>query len=220
MLGRIRRARRTRTAGRRARHCASHLRAGRRPPARRDASSSCSRSTRGSARCTDVAAAAVMEDGSPVLILDVDDLIRSIEKLVARRPHRAANSAAVRAVESRTQARAGRRRFAHRARARAQAAREQRLRGRGRGRRHGRLERGAHRPFRPGVTDIDMPRMDGIELVTLIKQDPHAEVAAGDDRLVQGPRGGSAARARCRRRLLPDQGQLPRRDAAAGGASI
>ena len=29
------------------------------------------------------------------------------------------------------------------------------------------------------VTDIDMPRMDGIELVTLIKKDPQLEVAAG-----------------------------------------
>ena len=29
------------------------------------------------------------------------------------------------------------------------------------------------------VTDIDMPRMDGIELVTLINKDPKPEVAAG-----------------------------------------
>src|SRR5207237_5882738 len=31
----------------------------------------------------DISAAALMEDGSPVLIVDVDDMVRSIEKLVA-----------------------------------------------------------------------------------------------------------------------------------------
>ena len=31
----------------------------------------------------DISAAALMEDGSPVLIVDVDDLVRSIEKLVS-----------------------------------------------------------------------------------------------------------------------------------------
>src|SRR6185369_17614873 len=31
----------------------------------------------------DISAAALMEDGSPVLIVDVDDLIRSIEKLAS-----------------------------------------------------------------------------------------------------------------------------------------
>ena len=34
----------------------------------------------------DISAAALMEDGSPVLIVDVDDLIRSIEELVRERP--------------------------------------------------------------------------------------------------------------------------------------
>ena len=34
----------------------------------------------------DISAAALMEDGSPVLIVDVDDMVRSIEKLVAAGP--------------------------------------------------------------------------------------------------------------------------------------
>ena len=32
----------------------------------------------------DISAAALMEDGAPVLIVDVDDMVRSIEKLVSR----------------------------------------------------------------------------------------------------------------------------------------
>ena len=34
----------------------------------------------------DIGAGALMEDGSPVLIVDVEDLIRSMDKLVAERP--------------------------------------------------------------------------------------------------------------------------------------
>ena len=34
----------------------------------------------------DISAAALMEDGSPVLIVDVDDMVRSIEKLVSEGP--------------------------------------------------------------------------------------------------------------------------------------
>ena len=67
------------------------------------------------------------------------------------------------------------------------------------------------------VTDIDMPRMDGIELVGLINKDPNLKRGARDGRLVQGPRGRSPARPRGRRGALSDQGELPRRDAAAGG---
>src|SRR5213076_2202028 len=33
-------------------------------------------------KVTDISAAALMEDGSPVLIIDVEDMVRSIEKLV------------------------------------------------------------------------------------------------------------------------------------------
>ena len=34
----------------------------------------------------DVSAAALMEDGAPVLIVDVEDMVRSIEKLISDRP--------------------------------------------------------------------------------------------------------------------------------------
>ena len=34
----------------------------------------------------DISAAALMEDGAPVLIVDVDDMLRSIEKLVSAGP--------------------------------------------------------------------------------------------------------------------------------------
>ena len=67
------------------------------------------------------------------------------------------------------------------------------------------------------ITDIDMPRMDGIELVTLIKRDPKLRslpvmILSYKDRDEDRQRGIGG-----RRRLLPDQGQLPRRYAAAGG---
>ena len=67
------------------------------------------------------------------------------------------------------------------------------------------------------VTDIDMPRMDGIELVSLINQDVNLKsvpvvVVSYKDR-ERGPATGTGGR----RRLLPDQEQLPRRDPAAGG---
>ena len=60
------------------------------------------------------------------------------------------------------------------------------------------------------ITDIDMPRIDGIELVTLIKRDAQLCGAAGDDRVVQGSRGRPPARPRCGRGLLPRERQFPR----------
>ena len=179
----------------------------------------CSRSIRASARSRTSAAGALMEDGSPVLIVDVEDMIRSMDKLL---PPGAWNASIGAAPGRRTgaQARAGGGRFADRARAGAQAARS-----RGYevevavdGMDGWNAVRTGH--FDLVVTDIDMPRMDGIELVTLITSDSRLQVAAGDDRVVQGPRGGPPARPRGRRRLLPDQGQLPRRDAAATRWSI
>ena len=123
------------------------------------------------AKVKDVSAAALIEDGSPVLIIDVDDLIRSAEKLTS----------------------SGRLRTLQRATASADPARRKRVLVVDDSLTVRELERklldqhgydvevavdgmdgwNAVRsdPFDLVVTDIDMPRMDGIELVTLIKRD-------------------------------------------------
>ncbi|WP_353186656.1 hybrid sensor histidine kinase/response regulator [Bosea sp. (in: a-proteobacteria)] len=119
----------------------------------------------------DVSAAALLEDGSPTLILDVEDLIRSMEKLVG--------TGKLRALESVVAQASRRRRKRVLVVDDSFTVRE--------------LERKLldHRGFevevavdgmdgwnavRTGgfdlvVTDIDMPRMDGIELVSLIRRD-------------------------------------------------
>jgi two-component system, chemotaxis family, sensor histidine kinase and response regulator WspE len=121
----------------------------------------------------DISAAALMEDGSPVLIVDVDDLMRSIEKLAtggllakvgrvglefhAKKPKRILavdDSLTVRELERKL------------------------LTNRGYltdvavdGMDGWNAVRGGQ--YDLVITDVDMPRMDGIELATLIKKDPH-----------------------------------------------
>jgi two-component system sensor histidine kinase and response regulator WspE len=123
------------------------------------------------AKVKDISAAALMEDGSPVLILDVADLVRSAEKLAA--------VGGLRTLERRGANTDSRRRKRILVVDDSLTVRE--------------LERklldyngyevdvavdgmdgwNAVRSdlFDLVVTDIDMPRMDGIELVTLIKKD-------------------------------------------------
>jgi len=122
----------------------------------------------------DISAAAVMADGSPVLIVDVDDLMRSIDQAVsAGRPSAVIEEVAagsgerkhILVVDDSFTARELERKL---------------LESRGylvtvavdgmdgwNAVRTGR--------FHLIVTDIDMPRMDGIELVTLIKKDPRLQ---------------------------------------------
>lgn len=121
----------------------------------------------------DISAAALMEDGAPVLIVDVDDLLRSIEKLVTagtleqvgrgalatptpprKRVLVVEDSLTVRELERKLLAGAG-------------YATEVAVDG-----------MAGWNAVRTGgfdlvITDVDMPRLDGIELATRIKQDPH-----------------------------------------------
>jgi hypothetical protein len=62
------------------------------------------------------------------------------------------------------------------------------------------------------ITDVDMPRMNGIELVQSIKADPQLQALPVMIRLLQGPGGRPAAGVGGGGQLLPDKEQLPRRD--------
>jgi two-component system sensor histidine kinase and response regulator WspE len=120
----------------------------------------------------DIAAGALMEDGSPVLIVDPEDLLRSMDRLVsAGRPDRVGSSA--QAGQERT-----RKRVLIVDDSLTVRELERKLLGN-----HGydvevavdgmdgwNAVRAGH--FDLVVTDIDMPRMDGIELVSMISRDP------------------------------------------------
>lgn len=121
----------------------------------------------------DISAAALMEDGAPVLIVDVDDMLRSIEKLVTtgalenvgpgalaapalprKRVLVVDDSLTVRELERKLLEAAG-------------YATDVAVDG-----------MDGWNAVRTGgfhliITDVDMPRLDGIQLATLIKQDPH-----------------------------------------------
>jgi two-component system, chemotaxis family, sensor histidine kinase and response regulator WspE len=120
----------------------------------------------------DVAAGALMEDGSPALILDVEDVIRSIEKLastgslsgVARDALDAAGKRKrVLVVEDSFTVRELERKLLVNSGFEVEVAVD--------GMDGWNAARTGH--FDLVITDVDMPRMDGIELVTLIKKDPH-----------------------------------------------
>jgi two-component system, chemotaxis family, sensor histidine kinase and response regulator WspE len=119
----------------------------------------------------DISAAALMDDGTPVLIVDIDDLIRSIEKLAASR-----QLTAVRRRDA-EQARARRKRILVVDDSLTVRELERKLLTQAGydvdvavdGMDGWNAIRGGH--FDLVVTDVDMPRMDGIELVTSIKRD-------------------------------------------------
>lgn len=121
----------------------------------------------------DISAAALMEDGAPVLIVDVDDMILSIEKLITTgaltNVGRGALEAPVRkrkrvlAVDDSLTVRELERKLLEGAGYVADVAVD--------GMDGWNAVRAGH--YDLVITDVDMPRMDGIELATLIKKDAH-----------------------------------------------
>jgi two-component system sensor histidine kinase and response regulator WspE len=120
----------------------------------------------------DIAAGSLMEDGSPVLIVDIDDMLRSVEKFVTEGRLNRVERGADRGVRS------SRRRVLVVDDSLTVRELERKLLGQA----GYEVEIAVDgidgwNAVRAGefdliVTDIDMPRMDGIELVRMIKQDP------------------------------------------------
>jgi two-component system, chemotaxis family, sensor histidine kinase and response regulator WspE len=121
----------------------------------------------------DISAGALMEDGSPVLIVDAEDMIRSVSKLVSAGDLARVGPAAAAGGEKK------RKRVLVVDDSLTVRELERKLLGN-----HGydvevavdgmdgwNAVRSGH--FNLVVTDIDMPRMDGIELVTRINKDPN-----------------------------------------------
>jgi two-component system sensor histidine kinase and response regulator WspE len=119
----------------------------------------------------DISAAALMEDGAPVLIVDVDDLVRSIEKMVSSGELANVGNAALTAatqkrkrvlvVDDSLTVRELERKLLEGAGYAAEVAVD---------------GMDGWNAVRVGkydliITDVDMPRMDGIELTSLIKKD-------------------------------------------------
>jgi two-component system sensor histidine kinase and response regulator WspE len=118
----------------------------------------------------DISAAALLEDGAPVLIVDVEDLIRSMEKLAeADRLDKVEPTAGgearqrkrVLVVDDSLTVRELERKLLDRQGYRVEVAVD--------GMDGWNMLRGSR--FDLVITDIDMPRMDGIELVTTIRKD-------------------------------------------------
>lgn len=117
----------------------------------------------------DVAAAALMEDGTPVLILDVEDMLHSVDKLIAH-----GQLDKIQAGGSQQALQASKRVLVVDDSLTVRELERKLLSSRGYTVRiavDGMDGWNALRsePFDLVITDIDMPRMDGIELVTLIK---------------------------------------------------
>jgi two-component system sensor histidine kinase and response regulator WspE len=121
----------------------------------------------------DISAAALMEDGSPALIVDVDDILRSIEKLIstgrlakverAAIAHPQKKQKRILAVDDSLTVRELERKLLTSRGYHADVAVD--------GMDGWNAVRSGH--YDLVLTDVDMPRMDGIELAALIKQDPN-----------------------------------------------
>ena len=121
----------------------------------------------------DIGAGALMEDGSPVLIVDVEDMMRSVDKLIS-----AGRLTQVQREVARAATRQRKRVLVVDDSLTVRELERKLLNGRGYevevaddGMDGWNAVRTGH--FDLVVTDIDMPRMDGIELVNLIKKDAH-----------------------------------------------
>ena len=119
----------------------------------------------------DISAAALMEDGAPVLIIDVDDMVRSIDKLIA-------SGLLLRGDSFELTARKQKRVLAVDDSLTVRELERKLLTNRGyladvavNGMDAWNAVRSGH--YDLVVTDVDMPGMDGIELATLIKKEPH-----------------------------------------------
>ena len=152
-----------------------------------------------------VSAAALMEDGSPVLLLDVEDMLNAAEKLAASGRLGRLRETAAKALQTRrkrvlvvddslTVRELERKLLAH----------------------HGYDVEVAvdgmdgWNAVRTGqfdlvITDVDMPRMDGIELVGLIKNDPTLRTRPVMIVSYKDREEDRRARTGCRCRLLPRQ---------------
>ena len=121
----------------------------------------------------DISAAALMEDGSPVLIVDVEDLVRSIDKLVSGGQLSRVNREAID-----TTAKKRKRILAVDDSLTVRELERKLLTSRGYVAEVAVDGMDGWNAVRTGnfdlvITDVDMPRLDGIELVTLIKKDAH-----------------------------------------------
>lgn len=119
----------------------------------------------------DISAAALMEDGAPVLIVDVDDMVRSIEKLVSSGELTNVGHAA---LEAATQKR--KRVLVVDDSLTVRELERKLLEGAGYATDVAVDGMDGWNAVRSGnydliITDVDMPRMDGIELASLIKKD-------------------------------------------------
>ncbi|MDP3857926.1 MAG: hybrid sensor histidine kinase/response regulator [Stagnimonas sp.] len=121
----------------------------------------------------DISSGALMEDGSPVLIVDVEDLLRSVDKLVS-----AGQLNKIQRQGAGLPGKARRRVLVVDDSLTVRELERKLLSGRGYeveiavdGMDGWNAVRTGH--FHLVISDIDMPRMDGIELVSLIKKDPN-----------------------------------------------
>jgi two-component system sensor histidine kinase and response regulator WspE len=123
----------------------------------------------------DIAAGGLMEDGRPVLIVDVEDLVRSVEKLIATgrlsgleqatKADREVQRKRVLVVDDSLTVRELERKLLSNSGYEVEVAID--------GMDGWNAVRTGH--FDLVITDVDMPRMDGIEFVTLLKKDPHVK---------------------------------------------